>query len=100
MKGLTQTLIRHARNLHRVRHVKALLRLFIKKPSVALKSMMRTAEGVIDTPSLPTDLSVIRDETTSRLITALEEVIAKIIQMETMTLSPDLAFPRGPPFPG
>ena len=60
---------------------------------------MRTTEEVTDTPSLPTDLSVIRDETTGRLITVPEEVIAKITQMETVALSPDLTLPRGPLFP-
>ncbi len=83
-------LIRHSRKLRRMRYGKALLRLFIKKPSASLKSIMRTTEGVTDTPSLATHLSVIRDETTGRLITAPEEVVAKITQMETTALSPRL----------
>jgi len=78
---------------------KALVHLFIKKPSVTLKPILRAAEGVTETPSLPTDLSILRDETTGRLITAPEEVIAKIIQMETMALSPDHTLPAGAPFP-
>ncbi len=41
-----------------------------------------------DTSTLPTDLLVIRDETTDRLINAPEEVVAKIAQLETVSLSP------------
>ncbi len=68
MRRVTRILIRHARNLRLVRYGKALLRLFIKKPSVALKYILRTAEGVTDTHSQPTDLSVLRDEITGRLV--------------------------------
>ena len=82
-----------------MRYCKALFRLFIKKPSVALKYILRTTEGVTDTPSLLTDLSVIRDETTGRLITAPEEVVAKITQMETAALSPNPTSHPGTPFP-
>ena len=92
-------LIRHDRNLRRIRYGKALLRLFIKKPSVALKSILRTSEGITNTPFPPIDLSVIRDETTGRLITTPEEVIAKITQMESVALSPDPTPPPGAPFP-
>ena len=97
---MTRILIRHARNPRRMRYGKALLRMFIKKPSVAQTSIMRKAEGVTDIHSLPTDLSVLRDETTGRLIIAPEEGIAKIMQMETVALSPDPTLPRGPLFPG
>jgi len=97
---VTGILIRHARNLRRVRYGKALLRLFIKKPSVALKSIMRTSEGITDTPSLPTYLSVLRDETTGHLINAPEEAIAKITQMEPVAQSPDPTLPWVPLFPG
>ena len=75
---MTRLLIRHARNLRRMRYGKALFRLFIKKPKVALTCIMRTTKEVTDTPSLPIDLSVTRDETTGRIITAPEEVITKI----------------------
>ena len=63
-------LIRHARNLRRLKYGKALLRMFVKKVSVVLKSILRSAEGDKDSPSLPTYLSVIRDETTGLLITS------------------------------
>jgi len=99
MRRVTRILIRHARNLRRMRYGKALLHLSIKKPNVVLKYIMRTAEGVADTPSLPTDLSVIRDETTGHLITAREEVIAKITQMKTVALSPDPTLLPRAPFP-
>jgi hypothetical protein len=55
---------------------------------------------VTDIPSLPTDLSVIREEATGHLITAPEEVIAKITQMETVAISPDPTLPQEPPFHG
>ncbi len=73
--------MRHARNLRRVRYVKALFRMFIKKPSVALKSILRSAEGATNSPSLPANLSILRDETTGRLVTTPEEVISKLTQM-------------------
>ncbi len=80
-KGLrraTRLLIRHERNLRRLKYGKALLRLFAKKPSAALKSILRTSEGTSDNPILPTDLSVLRDETSGRLLTTPAEVIAQL----------------------
>ena len=73
--------------------------MFIKKLTVSLKSILRTAEEVTDTPSLPNYLSVIRDETTGHLITAPDDVIAKIAHMETVAISPDPTLPMGPLFP-
>ena len=78
---------------------KTLIRLFIKKLNVALKSILRTMKRVTGTPSLLTDLSVTWDETTDRRITAPEEVIDKITQMETVALSPDPTLPPGALFP-
>jgi len=102
-KGLrraTRLLIRHVRNLRRLRYGKALLRLLVKKtPSAALKSILRTTEEEKDTNILPTDQSIIRDEITSHLIIAPDEVVAKIAQMETAAFSPDPALPPGAPFP-
>jgi len=92
-------LIRYARNLRRVRCGKAMLRLFKRMPSVALKSILRKAEGANDASSLPTDLSVLRDETIGLLITAPKDVIAKIAHMETVAISPDPTLPMGPLFP-
>ncbi len=72
LRRVTRLLIRHARNLRRLGYGKALLRVFVKKPSVALKSTMRIAEGETNTTFLPTNLSEIWDETTDRLITTLD----------------------------
>jgi hypothetical protein len=99
-RRVTRLLIRHVRNLRRVRYGKALLNLFVKKSSVTLEYILRTAEGVTDTTFLPADLSVICDETTGRLITAPDEVVAKISQMETAALSPDPTPLRGLPSHG
>ncbi len=89
----------YVRNHRRARYGKALLRMFIQKPSVALKSILRTVEGATSTPTLPTDLSVLRDETPCRLLTSPEEVISKLTQLETAALSPDPSLPPGPPSP-
>jgi hypothetical protein len=81
MRRVNRILIRLARILRRRRYGKAMLRLFFKKPSVVLESILRKTEGVTYTHSLPTDLSVIRDEITGCLITAPEEVVDKITQI-------------------
>jgi hypothetical protein len=60
-----------ARNFRWVKYGKALLRMFVKKPIVALKAILRSSEGKPDNPTLPTDLSVLRDETTGQMITNL-----------------------------
>jgi len=49
--------------------------MFVKKPSVALKSILRTSEGTPDNPTLPTDISVLRDKIHGRLLTTPSEVI-------------------------
>jgi len=61
-KGLrkpARLLIRHTRNLCRLKYGKALIRMFVKNPSVALKSILRTLEGTSDNPTLPTDISIL-----------------------------------------
>jgi len=78
LRRLTRLLIRHARNLRRLKYVKALLRMFVNRPSVALKYIVRSSERENDPPSLPTYLSRIRDVAMWR-ITVPREVIAKII---------------------
>ena len=70
--------MRHARNLRRLKNGKALLRIFVKKPIAALKSTLRTSEGTLDNPTLPTDLSVLRDDTSWRMLTNPKEVIAQL----------------------
>ncbi len=63
-------------------------------------SILRTAEGGKDITYLPTDFSVIRDETTERLITAPSEAIAIIAQLEIVALSPDPTLPQELPYHG
>jgi len=72
--------------------------MFVKKPSAALKSILRTSEGTPDNLTLPTDLSVLRDETYGRLLTTPSEVITQHEKMETPSLSPDPTLPPGAPF--
>ena len=76
LRKATRFLIRHAPNLRRLKYDKALLCTFVKKPSVDLKSILLTSEGAPDNPTLPADLSVLRDETSGRLLTTPAEVIA------------------------
>ena len=59
LRKASRLLIRHARNLRRLKYGKALLRIFAKRPSAALKSILRTSEGTPDNPTLPTDLFVL-----------------------------------------
>ena len=98
LRKATRLLIRHARNFRRLKYDKALLRIFVKKPSAALKSILRTSEGTPDNPTLPTDLSVLRDDTSGRLLTTPTEVIAQLEKLETKALSPDPTLPPGAPF--
>jgi len=65
----TRLLIRHARNFRRLKYGKALLRISVKNPSVALKFILRSAEETTDNPTLPTDLSILRDGKSGRLLT-------------------------------
>ncbi len=64
---------------------------------MALKSLVRTAAGSTTTNTLPTDLSIIKDETTGLLIPP--EVVKKIAALETIALAPDPTLPPGAPFP-
>jgi hypothetical protein len=45
LRKATRLFIWHARNLRRLKYGKALLHMFVKKPSVALKSILQTAAG-------------------------------------------------------
>ena len=101
-KGLrraTRFLIRHARNLRRLKYGNKLLRIFVKKPSAALKSILLNSEGTPDNPALPTDLFILREETFGRLLVTPSEVIARLEKPETTALSPYPTFPPGAPFP-
>ncbi len=53
----------------------------------------------MDTNTLPTDLSIIKDETTGLLITEPQEVVKKIAELESTALAPDPTLPPGSPFP-
>jgi hypothetical protein len=72
---------------------KSVLRMLVKKPRVALQSILQTAEGDKDTPSLLTDISIILDEETGLINTSPREVIGKLAEMETVTLSSDPTLP-------
>ena len=52
--------------------------MFVKKPNMALKSLLRTTSGSTITHTLPTDLSIIKDGATGFLITDSPEVVKKI----------------------
>jgi len=65
---------------------------------VALKSILRTSEGTTDNPALPTDLSILRDEKSGRLLTNPSEVLTQLTQMEMTYLSPDPTLPLGAQF--
>ena len=73
--------------------------MLVKKPNVALKSILRTSEGTTDNTKLPTDLSILRDETFGRLVTTPSEALTQLTQMETTALSMDPTLPPGAPFP-
>jgi hypothetical protein len=71
----------------------------MEKPLLALKSILRSSEGTTDNPTLPTDLSILRDEKSGHLLTTPKEVLTQLTQMETAALFPDPALPPGAPFP-
>ncbi len=54
----------------------------MKKPNKALKSLLSTTEGSTKTNTLPTDLSIMKDEVTGLLITDPTSVKRKIAKLE------------------
>ncbi len=98
LRKATRLFVRHARNFRSLKCGKTLLCMFVKKTSVALKSILLTAEGTIDNPTLPTDLSILRDGKSGRHPTTTSEVLTQLKQMETTSLSPDPKLPPGAPF--
>jgi len=64
----TRLLIKHARNQRRLKYGKALLRMFFFKPKVALQSILRTAAEEENTQPLRTNLSILKDDATGRLL--------------------------------
>jgi hypothetical protein len=73
--------------------------MFVKKPNVALQSILRTAMGTSTQHSLPKDLSIIKDETTGLLITTPLRVVKRIKELENVAISPDPTLPPGAPSP-
>jgi len=73
--------------------------MFMIKSKVAVQSILRTVVGRDDPQPLPTNLSIIRDDTAGCLITNPKEVIKQVHKLETKALSPDLTLPPGAPFP-
>ncbi len=101
-KGLRQIikhLMRHARNTRRLKYGNSLLCMFVKNPNVTLKSILRTAMETSTRHTLPTNLSIIKDEKTGLLITTPSRVVNTIAELETVALSPDPTLPPGAPFP-
>ncbi len=66
---------------------------------MALKALLRTTTGSTTTNTLPTDLSIIKDEDTGFLITDPPEVVKKIAVLETIALSSDPTLHPCAPFP-
>ena len=99
LKKAIRLLLKHARNVRRIKYGQNLLRMFAKRPNMALKSILRTAAGNTADITLPTDLSIIKDEATGLLITHPSEVVKTIAELEKIALSPDPILPSGVPFP-
>ena len=67
----TRLLLKHVRNQRKLKYGQTLLRMFVKKPKTALQTILRTAAEAAEDNSqpLPTNLSIIREENTGRLLT-------------------------------
>jgi hypothetical protein len=87
----TRLLLKHARIQRKIKYGQTLLRMFVKKPKVALQTILRTsvAAAADHSQPLPTKIAIIRDETTGRLLVEPEEVIEQVRKLETKALSPD-----------
>jgi hypothetical protein len=73
--------------------------MFMQKPKVVSKSILRNAAETEESQPLPTNLSIIRDDASGCLITDPKEVIRQIQKLETKAISPDPALPPGASFP-
>jgi hypothetical protein len=73
--------------------------MFFKKPWVAIQSVLRTAVDEVNTHTLSTNLSILRDESSGRLLVDPTEIIAQVQKLETQALSPDPTRLPGAPFP-
>jgi hypothetical protein len=94
-KQTTRLLLKYARNQRRLKYGKVLLRVFLKKPKVALQSILRTAAEDENTQPFPTDLSILRDDASGRILVDPAEVIAQVQNLETHALSFDPTLPHG-----
>ena len=63
--------------------------MFVKKPRVALQTILRSATGANASATLPTDLPLLRDDTSGLLVTTPTEVVTKLAEIEEVDLSPD-----------
>ena len=99
LRKAIRLLLKHAHNVRLAKYGTTLLKMCVKRPNMALKSLLRTAAGSTSNNTLPTDLSIIKDEGTGLLITDPLEVVNKIATLETIAISPDPTLPPGAPFP-
>ena len=99
LRKAIKLLLKHAQDVRRIKYGKNLLRLFAKKPNMALKSILRTTAGNTNTNTLPTDLFIIKNVATGLLITNPTEVVKEIAELEALALSPNPTLPSGAPFP-
>jgi hypothetical protein len=73
--------------------------MFITKTKMAMQSILRIASEETNSKPLPTNLSIIRDDTRGHLIANPKEVIAQVQKLVTQALSPDPTLPPSAPFP-
>jgi len=95
----TRLQLKQACNQRRLKYGKVLFRMFIKKSKVTLQSILCTATEEDKSQPLSTNLSILRDDTTDRLLVDPAEVIAQVQKLETHVLSPDPTLPHKAPLP-
>jgi len=66
---------------------------------VAIQSILRTPAGKADSQPLPTNLSIIKAESTGRVLRDSADVIAQVEYLEIKALSPEPTLPPRAPFP-
>ena len=66
---------------------------------MALQSILRTAAEEENTQPLPTDLSILGDAASVRLVVDPAEIIAQVQKLETQAMSSGPTLPHGAPFP-
>jgi hypothetical protein len=74
----THLFLKHDHNKRRLKYGRALLRMFSKKPKMTLKSILRTATETENCQPIPTNLIIIKDDATGRLLMDPAEVIVQI----------------------